>query len=316
MCSLCSLDSNLKENGAIKERSDVHLIGSLRRRLVHKNNVTGKRHTAPEEILVREWKTVENSKRTAREELRNRLENLFTKQKSLIIKRLEEKVNLREFRKIHEEKEEITPLIVNTLIDWAQWFEDTKEEVERGVRESAEAGFRTALNRIDSRGPDFSSRDRRVRNVIEEIVRQSAKTQDTFSRVIANEIRQGLSQGDDMTDLVQRVADKTDEQVGYRLDRLVRTAGNGGFEVGQKQSFRKSGIETIKWLTQRDPRVRGTEVGDDWDHRGADGQEIGIDESFIIENITGAVETLRFPGDPLGSVGNIVYCRCTIVPVS
>jgi hypothetical protein len=38
-----------------------------------------------------------------------------------------------------------------------------------------------------------------------------------------------------------------------------------------------------------------------------DGQKVGINEMFIVGG-----ENLEFPGDPFGSPGNVINCRCTL----
>lgn len=311
MCDLCTLHARSKKNVSSDKSLGIQKLGRIRRRLVHHNNVVGKGHTLPENILRAEWQYIDNKKAKSETLLRNNLEKVFQSEVELFIKKLKEKVGLKELK----QGPDITPLIVNTLLKWNEWFARTEEAAKQGLNESAKQGFETALSRIDAQGPDFTSRERRVRNVVNELSRQAAGTQQTFRRVAIEEIQTGLSEGDDMSRLVQRVSSKTSEQVGHRLDRIVRTSAHGGFEVGQKEAFRKSGISRIRWLTQRDPRVRTPTEGDKWNHRSADGQEVGINETFLIVGSGGRTESLEFPGDPKGSPGNIIYCRCTISPV-
>lgn len=54
------------------------------------------------------------------------------------------------------------------------------------------------------------------------------------------------------------------------------------------------------WTSQRDDRVRPAH----WD---ADGQEQPLAEPFIVDD-----EELFYPGDPNGSPGNVINCRCYI----
>jgi uncharacterized protein with gpF-like domain len=169
---------------------------------------------------------------------------------------------------------------------------------------------------LDVEGPDFTSDEARVRIIIDEILEQTSRTQDTFQKIATEAIQRGLSEGDDMGQIVARVADKSEEYIGFRLDRIVRTAANGGFEFGQRESFRKAGIQQLQWLTQRDSRVRDPVIDSKWSHRGADGQLVGINDPFLIFGRGGISETLRVPSDPLGSPGNTIYCRCTIRPVT
>ena len=66
-----------------------------------------------------------------------------------------------------------------------------------------------------------------------------------------------------------------------------------------KPLMAKEGYEIVKvWNTQGDDRVRDG-------HARTQGQEAPIDEPFYVNG-----EKLMFPGDPKGSAGNIINCRC------
>lgn len=61
----------------------------------------------------------------------------------------------------------------------------------------------------------------------------------------------------------------------------------------------KNGYSIIKiWVSQEDKKVREA-------HSRADGQEVDIDKPFYVDN-----EKLMYPGDIVGSAGNIINCRC------
>lgn len=65
------------------------------------------------------------------------------------------------------------------------------------------------------------------------------------------------------------------------------------------------GIEARRvWVTQDDERVR------EW-HAEADGQEVALDEPFIVMG-----EPLDYPGDDNGSPENVRNCRCQIMIVN
>ena len=54
-------------------------------------------------------------------------------------------------------------------------------------------------------------------------------------------------------------------------------------------------------MSMHDSKVRD-------DHAEADGQEVGMDEAFDVGG-----EQLMYPGDPAGSAGNTINCRCTVI---
>lgn len=55
-----------------------------------------------------------------------------------------------------------------------------------------------------------------------------------------------------------------------------------------------------RWMAHHDDRTRET-------HRAADGQVVGIHELFGV-----GIDNLAYPGDPNGSPGEIIHCRCTL----
>lgn len=90
-----------------------------------------------------------------------------------------------------------------------------------------------------------------------------------------------------------------------RVERTVRT-GFTGFTGAVTQAALSVVTPKLqkRWVAHHDDRVRDT-------HLEADGQTIGINESFVV-----GAATLRYPGDRTGLYSEIVYCRCVIVGVS
>ena len=71
------------------------------------------------------------------------------------------------------------------------------------------------------------------------------------------------------------------------------------------ETAKETGVVTGKeWVSGSDDRVRDGE----FDHLEADGQQVLLNEPFIVSG-----EELMFPGDPSGSAGNVINCRCAQV---
>lgn len=66
------------------------------------------------------------------------------------------------------------------------------------------------------------------------------------------------------------------------------------------------------WISTLDKRTRNAE--DTFDHLAMNGVTIGFNEYFEVPSIDGTTQQLLYPGDPKGSAGNIINCRCTIAP--
>ena len=76
------------------------------------------------------------------------------------------------------------------------------------------------------------------------------------------------------------------------------------YHEGQVEGMRQSGvIEKKEWLSAFADDSRD-------EHMAADGQVVGIDESFVVGG-----ESLAYPGDPGGSATNIINCLCDVLPV-
>lgn len=324
----------MKTSLANKPERDLRRVGHIRGKMIHRNRISGKDHRLPDKVLEREWKSIEKKKQGAQTVLRKSLEKLFTRQIKLFLRRLQTELGIKYLNSFNESatKAEDFDLLVQTLLNWSKWFDRTRDTSQKGVIIVVNNGYKTGITRSGADPNDFtlptetvgdidpttervSQGRNRVANVINEILNQTANTQNTFRRTAARQIQRGLQEGDTMQGLVSRVADKTEEQIGYRLDRIVQTAGNGGFEVGEIQGMLDAGITRGSWLSQRDARVRTPENGDLWDHRSADGQESKLKSGWVIKGKGTRQETLRFPSDPLGSPGNTIYCRCSVRPI-
>ncbi len=85
-----------------------------------------------------------------------------------------------------------------------------------------------------------------------------------------------------------------------RASMIARTetaaAVNGGTLIGYKQG----GVEKKEWLASLDSHTRDT-------HAALDGNIIILTERFA--------NGLDYPGDPSGPAGEVINCRCTILPV-
>ncbi len=96
-------------------------------------------------------------------------------------------------------------------------------------------------------------------------------------------------------------------QVGqYQAERIVRTesalASNYATQQSALQIFPGSQMSK-EWIAGSDARVRP-------DHARADGQIVKFDEMFLVGG-----EKLEYPGDPRGSAGNVINCRCSTAPI-
>lgn len=126
-----------------------------------------------------------------------------------------------------------------------------------------------------------------------------------------DQINEGVQQGETIDQIAQRI--ETYENVGsmQRAKVTARTEVISAMNKGAIESYKASRVVPLKrWLTARDDRVRGLKPRDAFNHVEADGQTVPLDAHFDVSG-----EQLLYPGDPAGSPGNIIQCRCTVIPV-
>ena len=89
-----------------------------------------------------------------------------------------------------------------------------------------------------------------------------------------------------------------------QAERIARTETTAAANYGAVQSGAVSGYEMQKrWISALDKRTRDP-------HASINGARADQKEAFIVGG-----EKLMFPGDPNGSAGNVINCRCTVAVI-
>ena len=84
-----------------------------------------------------------------------------------------------------------------------------------------------------------------------------------------------------------------------RARKIARTETHSGSSMAIHEAAKQERVlREHEWATARDERVRIS-------HADADGQRVPVDQPFEVGG-----ELLDHPGDPKGSAGNIINCRC------
>jgi len=90
----------------------------------------------------------------------------------------------------------------------------------------------------------------------------------------------------------------------YQAERIARTETTAAANYGAVQSGAVSGYEMQKrWISALDKRTRDI-------HGSTNGQIVNEKEPFLVGG-----EQLLYPGDPNGSAGNVINCRCTVAVI-
>lgn len=97
--------------------------------------------------------------------------------------------------------------------------------------------------------------------------------------------------------------------IAYRAETIARTQGLRAVNMAEQavwdEAVRRGDVKANEvectWMTARDERVRAS-------HRAMNGQKRMMGKPFL----SGALNALRFPGDPLAPPAEVCNCRCTL----
>lgn len=130
-------------------------------------------------------------------------------------------------------------------------------------------------------------------------------TKADINRVLAGATRDGLGERE-AAKLVKQVALSKSFSRARTIARTeTHAAANVATQGAAELAGAQLGIQFKRvWVAALDDRTRDSAS----DHRAADGQQRGMTEPFSVSG-----ELLMQPGDPSGSPGNVINCRCAVV---
>lgn len=119
---------------------------------------------------------------------------------------------------------------------------------------------------------------------------------------VRRRIARGEAEGLTVDEIARNLRQSAPGLATSRAMMIARTESHSAYNMGTQFASMSSELDLRKeWISSADERTRDNE----FDHVAADGETVDLEEAFIN---TG--EALMFPGDPTGSAGNVVYCRC------
>ena len=247
-----------------------------------------------EEDLRMEWREVDNIKQRNMLNAFSAVRNVLAFQHREIINNLGEKF---EGRSITD-----TPLSSDELFNLSEQLEYIRNILNPVIADIIASGFQTANLRIGVDTP-FNMDRQGIRDAFDSIMSKTEMMAGTTKDSLERMLQKGMSEGWDVNKLKDNIKEYFDAASVGRAGTVAQTVTHSSFEAGQQDSFEAAGVDTKRWLTQRDGVVRPS-------HQEADGQETGLKNKY---NIGG--EDLEYPGDPNGSPWNTINCRCTSLPI-
>jgi len=100
-----------------------------------------------------------------------------------------------------------------------------------------------------------------------------------------------------------------------RAERIARTEIVSASNAGSMFGAMSTGLNfKTQWVSTKDDRTRDGD--DEWNHEAMDGEVVNRGEPFVMYSQTGEINEMRYPGDPNGSAGNVINCRCTQIYIT
>lgn len=129
---------------------------------------------------------------------------------------------------------------------------------------------------------------------------QSKLVSDSINKRIQRSIAQWIASGKGEREGVKAVASAMKKGTALHIaQRIARTVAHTAANKGQQEAAAESGVDLVKeWGATEDARTRP-------EHAAANGQLREMDEMFDVGG-----ERLQYPGDPAGSAGQVINCRC------
>ncbi len=124
----------------------------------------------------------------------------------------------------------------------------------------------------------------------------------------------GMLKGEAQEAVFSAIVNKIPGLAKARAAIITRTEVHAASQFTSQKMAERAGIRLVKvWHTVGDTRVRTFGLfgrKDEFNHRIMNGLSVSLDRPFQVPTRLGGLEALLFPGDPAGSPGNVINCRC------
>ncbi|MFB6456492.1 phage minor head protein [Chitinophaga sp. Hz27] len=158
----------------------------------------------------------------------------------------------------------------------------------------------------------FGISGRWLRDVTEYILNYAANKITSITETTRDNIRTTIERELANGESYARIAQKIDVDPLYagRARIISRTEVSGSANYAAHAGAEQTGLEMLKiWISELGDRTRRV-PRDSFDHLHMNGVTVAMNEPFTV-NARSGEENIDFPGDPTGSAGNVICCRCT-----
>ena len=130
---------------------------------------------------------------------------------------------------------------------------------------------------------------------------------------IVRMLARGQEAGEPLDTIARSITRSIPRISRIRAATIARTETHGAANYGAHHAAMATGLRLQRqWIAVQDHRTRDFREPDisDFSHRAINGQTVSQDQPFQVPRLFGGSEPMMFPGDPEGSPGNVINCRC------
>lgn len=251
--------------------------------------------------LEYEWRQIDRHRRREERKTAVSVNGVFDELRDIALENIE---NKRSLLGLHT-RDDAANLSVEEVLNLIEAKHVVDKELRKDIIRLIREGFKRGAFNANAEGLDFMLNTPEVKNLLRKVASKTKGIADTTIDQLAETIREGVKEGDNLDQLTNRVSTYFKDAKQSRTKMIAQTMTTSSFEGGQLVSFKQAGAIAKSWLSQRDGNVRE-------DHENADvnQNEISLNKPFIVGG-----EELMHPGDPSASPKQTIWCRCSMLPV-
>lgn len=184
-------------------------------------------------------------------------------------------------------------------INWDEQNKKLKDKAEKYVYLAIKEGVDFGRAVLGKKSLSDDELDAKIRSFL--VIRTDKITQinETIRRKLKEILEEGVAGGKTLAEIADDFRSIYNMAASRSL-MIARTETVGALNGGSEIYYESEGVQKKEWLTARDEHVRES-------HRKMEGEIVQIKGAFS--------NGLDYPGDQKGEAGEVINCRCTVLPV-
>lgn len=136
----------------------------------------------------------------------------------------------------------------------------------------------------------------------------------TTVRQVSDTVRGDMARGESFMTALRNLAADIPSIAKRRAKTILATESHAASQYASQRAAERSGRDLVKtWNSILDGRTRRFGLlgrQDAFNHAAMHESRVALTSGFSVPRQAGGFERLYFPGDPNGSAGNVINCRC------